>query len=196
MFDGRMKGGPELFALLDVIDRRFARNTVRNGLRAGAKVFQVGAKRLVRKRSRRLEKSLKLSTRMDGDIISAKVVAKGPGSYTAPWIEYGVRPHWIVVAGEDLAEVRSRIKSRRSTSDKTRMRDLNNMVRAGSLIIGGNFVGPYVHHPGHKAFPFMRTSLETNANEGLTAVGDYIASRLSWSGLKAPQFELVEADEQ
>lgn len=195
MIEGRMKGGPELLDLLDKVPRRYGRNSVRGGMRAGAKVVQIEAKNLVRKRSGRLAKSLKLSSRMDGDIISAKVSAKGPGSFTAPWIEYGVKPHWIVVAGEELDVVRSRVKTRKQASVKTRMGDLNRMERAGSLVINGNFVGPYVHHPGFAAMPFMRPALENKASEALNAAGEYIASRLTWGGLQSPTLEMVEADE-
>lgn len=53
-------------------------------MRAGAKVLQIEAKRLVRKRSRALEKSLKLSSRMDGDIISAKGGGEGSGQLHGP----------------------------------------------------------------------------------------------------------------
>lgn len=186
-------GGPQLLNLLDQLPKKVGNNAVRGGTRAGAKVVQTEMRARVRKRSGRLARSLKLSSRISGNIISAKVVARGPGSAAAIWIEYGVKPHWITVADGEIDAVNKSLKplKRGERSRKTLMRHVN---KRGSLIIGGKFVGPYVRHPGHRAFPFARVSLDAKATEAISVMGQYIAARLSWKSLQAPAIQ-VEADE-
>lgn len=194
MLDFKINGGKELIDLLDQVPRKFARNVVRGGARAAAVVVRDEAKRNVRRRSGKLARSLKVSVRIQGTLVTAKVASKGDASYRAPWIEYGVKAHWIVVAGEELDIVRSRLKGGQRGSTKTRVRNLNKMVDAGSLVIGGNFVGPYVRHPGSRAYPFLRPALDTKAAEAINTMGTYMAERLSWGSLQAPAIS-VEGDE-
>ncbi|MBY8826118.1 HK97-gp10 family putative phage morphogenesis protein [Sphingomonas colocasiae] len=192
MMEMKLNGGPELLALMDQLPRKIGRNAVRGGVRAGAGVIRDQAKQNVRKRSGRLARAIKLSSRVQGSVISAKVIVRGAHDYIAPWLEYGVKAHWIVVAGGELDIVRSKIRSRKRGSTKTRTRDLNNMVRDGSLVINGNFVGPYVYHPGHPAYPFLRPALDTKAAEAINVCGQYIAQRLSWGSLQAPALAVTE----
>jgi hypothetical protein len=64
------------------------------------------------------------------------------------------------------------------------------MVKRGSLTIGGNFVGPVVMHPGHAAKPFLRPALDQKAEEAVNAMGAYIAHRVQFGNLKAPNLEV------
>lgn len=52
-----------------------------------------------------------------------------------------------------------------------------------SLEIGGQLVGPVVHHPGAKPHPFMRRAMDTKTKEALTAVANRIKERLTKEGL-------------
>ncbi len=186
----KLKGGPELLALLDQLPTKVGRAAVRGGVRAAAKVVQQEARANVRRRSGALARSLKLSTRTDGHIVSAKVTAKGRHSFLAPFIEYGVRPHLITVSDEDRPTAKTRRGDRKAS-----IKLVNRMVRSGSLVINGSFVGPYVHHPGHAAFPFLRPALDTKAAEAINVMGEYIRSRLTWGALQAPAVA-VEPDEE
>ena len=186
----RLKGGPQLLALLDQLPEKIGKNAVRAGARAAAVVLRDEARNNVRRRSGALAKALKVSSRINGEIVSAKVTTKGHHAFLAPFIEYGVRPHLITVAEEDRP---TRMTRRGPAKASTKF--INGMVRNGSLVINGKFVGPYVQHPGHSAFPFMRPALDTKAAEALTAMGQHIQSRLSWGSLQAPALT-VEADEE
>ncbi len=189
----RLKGGPELLALLDLVPKRIGNNAVRGGARAGAVVIRNDAKSRVRRKSGQTAKSLKVSSRIDGQVVSAKVSMKGKHSFLGPFLEFGVRPHWITVPGAEIdAAMSNRRPSKRQPSKKTKMRYLNNQVREGSLVINGKFVGPYVFHPGHAAFPFMRPALDTKATEAINTMGEYIKSRLSWGTLQAPAVTVQE----
>ncbi len=189
MINMKLNGGPELLALLDQIPAKIGRNAVRGGVRAAAKVVQGEARLRVRRRSGALARSLKLSTRTDGTVISAKVKAKGKHSFLATFIEYGVAPHWITV-DDALTPTRN---TRRGVK-KVGIGTVNKMVKRGSLVIGGKFVGASVHHPGHAAFPFLRPALDVKAAEAINAMGEYVRSRLSWGALQAPALA-VEPDE-
>jgi len=186
----KLKGGPELLALLDQIPPKIGRNAVRGGGRAGAVVVRNDAKSRIRRRSGRAAKSLKVSSRIDGDLVIAKVKMKGPHSFVGVFLEYGVKPHLISVSDEDRPTTMTRRGER-----KVGIGTMNKMVERGSLVINGKFVGPYVQHPGHGAFPFMRPALDAKAAEAVNAMGEYIRARLSWGQLQAPAVA-VEPDEE
>src|SRR3546814_7310576 len=94
--------------------------------------------------------------REDGLII-AKMQVKGPGSYIAPWLEYGTDPHFISV--DD------------SQRDGMSVRKVNQKVTAaggdGSLVINGHFVGTTVFHPGARPHPFLRPALDIKEGEAI-----------------------------
>ncbi len=187
--DFKLKGGPELLALMDQLPPKIARNAVRVGVRAGVKVMQKEARLKVRRKSGALAKGLKISSRMHGTIISAKVKAKGRHSFLGWFMEYGVAPHWITVPDKEKP-----IRNTRRGPRRVSMGTVNKMVERKSLVIQGNFVGPYVHHKGHRAFPFMRPALDTKAKEAINVIGQVIKERLTWNNLKAPLLA-IEPDE-
>jgi hypothetical protein len=162
----KLSGGPELVALLDQLPAKIGRNVVRSGVRAAAKVVQMEARATVRRRSGTLARSLKLSTDTQGTIISAKVKARGPRAFVAPFIEYGVAGHTI--------------KPKKNKKALT----------IGDRVLSGPF-----EHPGHRAFPFMRPALDSKATEAINVMGEYIRQRLSWNTLQAPAIA-VEPDEE
>ena len=198
MIDMKVIGGPALLALIGKLPENIGKRVGRGAVRAGAQVVLTEAQSTVRRRNGRLANSLQLSSRARGTVVSCKVVARGPGSFTAPWIEYGVKPHWITVADEDVAAVEARLKPSKQILGRSRattMKHLNRMVNEGSLVINGQLVGPYVHHPGFAAFPFLRPALHKKAEEAINVMGRYMAARLSWDTLQAPTLETAEADE-
>jgi hypothetical protein len=105
----------------------------------------------------------------DGRII-AKVQVRGPGAYIAPWLEYGTGPHFISI--DD---------SQRQGMSVNRV---NTIRKEGkSLVIGGKFVGDTVFHPGAKAHPFLRVSLDTKEAEAIAVAQAYINSRVTKAGI-------------
>jgi len=177
----RLSGGPELLALLDQLPKTLERNIIRGGLRAGAKVIQQQAKANVPVDSGQLRRAIGIGTRAEGGRLSAYVKLRGPGSYLGPFIEYGVSPHLIKIADE-ARPIRNTRRGPRPLGIGT----INKMVARGSLVIGGNFVGPMVHHPGHAAKPFLRPALDQKAREAVNAMGAYIAHRIQIGDLRAP----------
>jgi HK97 gp10 family phage protein len=164
----RIKGGAELLDLLDRIPKRLASNVVRGGIRAAAAVVRDDARDRVRgKGTGRLAKAIKVSSpRKDGTIVSVKVQVKGTDAYVGYFLEHGVAPHEI--------------------ETKRKM----------ALTIGPDLLRGRVHHPGFPAMPFMRPALDTKAVEAVNAMGAYIAGRLSWDALRAPEIQVVEGDEE
>jgi hypothetical protein len=171
-----LKGGPELLRFLDELPKNLERNVIRGGLRAGAKVIQQQAKANVPVKTGQ------------GSRLSSYVKLRGSGSYLGLFIEYGVAPHLISVAEQDRPE-----RATRHGPRKASIGTINKMVKRGSLVIGGNFVGPVVMHPGHAAKPFLRPALDQKAEEAVTAMGAYIAHRVQIGSLKAP---LLEVDDE
>lgn len=196
--DWKLSGGPELLALLGELPRNWTNKVVRNATRAGAVVIQKKAKEKVHRKSGKLANAIKVGTRVEGDLIIARVRVKGKkGSHAflGPFLEYGVAPHLIAVHDDDLALTPATTKKGRPLTRKTRIGNLNKMVKHGSLKIGEHFVGPFVHHPGHPAFPFMRPALDEGGQEAIAAMGGYVRSHLSWDELRAPKVQVIEDEE-
>ena len=85
-----------------------------------------------------------------------------------------------------MAEEARPIRNTRRGPRRLSMGTINKMVARGSLVIGGNFVGPMVHHPGHVPKPFLRPALDQKAQEAVAAMGAYIAQRFQIGDLRAP----------
>lgn len=186
----RLKGGPELLALLDQLPEKIGRNVVRGGARAAAVVLRDEARSNVRRRSGALAKSLKVSSRISGQVVSAKVRSKGRHSFLAPFLEYGVDRH-VITGGDAAVSAGTLNRTQRELKGEIK-RSANN---SSLLKIGGRWVSGAVLHPGHPAFPFMRPALDNKAGEAINAMGEYIRSRLTWGQLQAPAIT-VEGDEE
>lgn len=113
--------------------------------------------------------AIKVTVKSEPGRIVARVVVKGPGAYLAPWLEYGTEPHFISV--DD------------SKRDGMSVARFNKSESADSLMIGGNFVGKTVFHPGARPHPFLRVSLDLKEREAVSAGQHYIATRVSKRGI-------------
>lgn len=180
-----LKGGPELLALIDMLPDQLVRKVLRGGLRAGAVVIANQAKVNVRYMTGKLRRAIKVKTGTEAGQPRAWVKLSGPHAYIGTFVEYGVRPHFIRVREQDKPFVRRRSIGVRRAS----MTTVNRMVRAGSLVIGGHFVGPVVHHPGSGEHPFMRPALDQRADDAVNTMGRYVAARLKWGQLAAPELQ-------
>jgi HK97 gp10 family phage protein len=165
-----IKGGDALNAFLAALPGNLEEKVLRPALKAGMDVIADGARENCR--SAEVKASIGTSSRAEPGVVSAKVQTKGSGAYTAPWLEYGTDAHFISVDDEQRG-------------GRT-IKRVNKDVKRGSLVIGGQFVGATVHHPGARPYPFMRPALEQREQQAIDAIGGYIAKRLTPEGLAAP----------
>jgi hypothetical protein len=140
---------------------------LRGAARAGGKVLLDETKS--RSPTEKVTEALTLRTKSEPGRIVVRVGVKGqwPRSL-ATWAEYGTDPHFISV--DD---------SQREGKSVRRI----NETGAESLRIGNNFVGKTVHHPGAKAAPFLRPSLDHSAAEARVAMQSYVNARVTRGGI-------------
>ncbi len=108
----------------------------------------------------------------DGRIVVKISVKFGWALTVGTWLEYGTDAHFISV--DD------------SQRQGMSVRRVNEQQRAGSLAIGGEFVGKTVWHPGARPHPFLRPALDDNEREAVAAMQGYITTRLQRYGLGGP----------
>lgn len=136
---------------------------LRGAARAAAKVVAEEAK--LRSISDEVSNAIKVSTAVEDGRVIAKVEVKGRGAYIAPWLEYGTDPHFISV--DD--------RQREGLS----VRKVNERTKAGSLVIGGKFVGDTVFHPGARPHPFLRPAMDVKETEAIAAAQNFINARVA-----------------
>lgn len=149
---------------------QITRNVASGAARAFAAPIVEDAKR--RCHSQEVADSLGVTSKVDGTGVTATIATRGPGAFKAPWLENGTDPHLIAVEETDRAG--------RSIGR------INRLVREGSLVIGGNFVGPKVEHPGARPFPFLRPAIDTQVEAGIAAAAAYLAKRFATGDLDTP----------
>lgn len=168
----RVRGRAEVKNFMARIPVDLEGKVLRGAARAAAKVVAEEAKE--RTQSDEIRGAIKVSTsRPDGGRVIAKVQVKGRGAYLAPWEEYGTAPHLISVdASQSGGMSVGRINRLAKDPDSNH-----------SLIIGGNFVGATVLHPGARPNPFLRPALDIKEGEAIAAAQNYIRSRIKRSGI-------------
>lgn len=157
------RGRSEVKAYIAGIPRAMEERVLRGAARAAATVVAEEAE--LRSISHEVSAAIKVATKREDGRVIAKVQVKGPGAYIAPWLEYGTDPHFISV--DD------------SQRNGMSVRRINKAVKEGSLVIGGNFVGTTVWHPGARPHPFLRPALDTKEGEAFAAAQHYINTRIS-----------------
>lgn len=173
-----VKGKADVSRYFAQIPAALETKILRGAARAAAKVVADEAK--MRSISSEVTDAIKISTRQEesGRVI-AKVQTKGAGAYLAPWLEYGTDPHFISVAESE----------RRGMS----IGRINRGVKDGSLVIGGEYVGATVFHPGARPHPFLRPALDLKAAEAIAEAQSYINARLAREGIDGA--DVPEVDE-
>ncbi len=99
----------------------------------------------------------------EAKIVATLFVKAGWPRSVANWLEYGTDEHVISV---DL-----------KASGGRSARRLNEQQKSGTLVIGGQPVGATVVHPGAKAHPFLRVSLDRRGADAVAAAQSYINAR-------------------
>lgn len=144
---------------------------LRGAGRVGGKVIADEAR--LGTRSDDVRNGIVVKERLDGDQVRVTVTIKpGWARSLAIWEEYGTAPHFI------------------SVDDSQRMGmsvgRVNSKVKDGSLVIGGQFVGKTVLHPGVDPHPFLRTALDRQRGEAVAAAASYVAARVTRGGIDVP----------
>lgn len=154
--------------MVDQLPEHIEQKLAKGGMRKLLNVVADGARELCR--SPEVAADINVSVRVEPGLVTGKILVKGRNAFKAPWLEYGTDPHFITVDPE--------------ASGGRTARRVNKLVREGSLVIGGHFVGPSVHHPGAKPYPFIRPAIDTKLDDGLAAMRSHIADQAG--KLKSP----------
>lgn len=152
--------------LADQLPKRIAK-VLEGAVRAGANVIAEEARERCENNQVRAAIKVKVVGATDQPKVIAKVQTRGPGAYMAPWLEYGTSPHFIAV---------------RDASDRKGLsvNAINRKAKKeGTLVIGGQPVGPVVHHPGARAHPFLRPAFDTSESEAIAAAQSYIERKMA-----------------
>ena len=147
-------------------------NLLRGAARAGAAVVLDEAK--ARVTSEQVGEALISKVSGDTTRVVAKISVKsGWARSIGIWLEYGTSRHLITVDA-----------SQRSGRSVNR---INRLAKEGdnshSLVIGGQFVGAPVLHPGARPHPCLRVSLDIKRAEAMAAAQSYIDSRVRTTGV-------------
>ncbi len=167
-----VKGKAAVKAFIGRIPAELENRVLRGAARAAAKV--VAAEAQDRTQSSDVRGAIKVAVRApEPGRVVALVQVKGPGAFLAPWEEYGTAAHFISV-DESQRGGRSIGRINRLAKEP----DSNH-----SLVIGGNFVGTTVFHPGARPHPFLRPALDLKGAEAIAAAQGYINSRVTRAGI-------------
>lgn len=167
----KVRGRQGVKAFISSIPQQVEQKLLRGAARAAANVVADEAR--LRTHSAEVRGAIKVATKREEGRIIAKVQVKGDGAYQAPWEEYGTAPHLISVdesqrGGRTIARINRLAKEP----------DSNHV-----LVIGGNFVGKTVLHPGARKHPFLRPALDTKEGEAIAAAQSYINARVTPHGI-------------
>jgi hypothetical protein len=145
---------------------------LRGAARAGAKVFSDEVK--VQTPSSEVRENLRTRSQVtEGRIVVRVDVKPGWARSLANWLEYGTSPHFISV---DEAQRGGRSVRRINSS-------ANAPNGNHSLVIGGQFVGTTVLHPGARPHPVFRPVRDTKEAEAIAAAQQYINAHVKRSGI-------------
>ncbi|MDO8694840.1 MAG: HK97 gp10 family phage protein [Sheuella sp.] len=175
-----ISGLKELDELLKNLPAKIEGNVMRGALRAGQKVMLDGAKQnlasITKQDTGLLEKSLRISFSRKSQKygwLRSHLIAGSEEAYYAHMVEFGTVAHYISIKKSARPG-----RMTRKGEKKYGISTINKMVKRGSLVIGGNFVGQSVVHPGSKPKPFMRRTFDSYNIPAINASVDYIRKRL------------------
>lgn len=166
-----VRGKTDVKNFIARIPKDLEEKVLRGAARAAATVVAEEAKD--RTNSDEIRGAIKVATKREDGRMIAKVQVKGRGAYLAPWAEYGTAPHFISVddsqrGGRSVARINQMVSEEGGNR---------------SLVIGGNFVGSTVFHPGARPHPFLRPSLDLKEAEAIAAAQAYITTRVTRAGI-------------
>jgi len=164
------RGRSEVKRYMAALPGALTRNVLRPAARAGGKVIADEARDRVT--SEEVRDDIVVRSRAEGTQITVTVTVRpGFSRSIGTWLEYGTSAHFISV---DDSQSGGRSVAR-----------INQLAREGSLVIGGQFVGATVLHPGAKPYPFLRPALDAKAAVAIAATQDAVDAKLRRSGVTA-----------
>jgi HK97 gp10 family phage protein len=166
MADLIITGGKELAEFLKTLPQKLERNVMRSALAAGARVIANEAKANAPAKSKRLIKSIRVSTDARKGVIEAYAKAGGKKAFYANFVEFGTAAHTITAKSGKMLKFTAR------DGNKVTIKE--------------------VLHTGAIAKPFLRPALDTKAPEAIRAIGSKIKERLTTQGLNAPSIEVSD----
>lgn len=158
-----IKGAPERLA-----------KVLRGAGREGGKVFAEYVKENTT--SEDVREGVRIRTKLDGDHVTTTVDVKhGWGRSVGIWNEWGTSAHFISVddsqrGGRSVGRINQQV--READGDR-------------SLVIGGEFVGTTVWHPGAQPHPVFRPARDLKAADALAAAQNYINTHVTRAGIIA-----------
>lgn len=168
-----VRGKAEVQAYMAAIPAKMNR-VLRGAARAGAKIVADEIK--VNTPSDEVKKNIRIRSRKGDDQIKVTIDVKpGWGRSVGTWLEWGTDPHFISV---DASQRKGRSVGR-----------INKLAKeegsSHSLVIGGQFVGTTVLHPGSRPQPVFRPSLDHKEGEAIAAAQAYIRAHVSRGAILA-----------
>lgn len=161
------RGGDAVKRFVTQLPDQIETKLLRGAARSGANVIADEAR--TRSVSEEVSGAIMVATKREETRMLGLVQVKGPGAFKAPWLEYGTDPHFISVVDTQ----------RQGMS----VRRINDLQRAGTLVINGRPVGKTVHHPGARPHPFLRPALDAKEAEAIAAAQAYIDARIGPAGV-------------
>lgn len=149
------------------------KGVLRGAARKGGEVFADEVK--ANTTSDDVRDAVRIRTKVDDSHVTVAVDLKpGWGRVVGNWLEYGTSPHFISVddsqrGGRSVARINQLVGEEGGNR---------------SLVIGGNFVGRTILHPGARPYPTFRPARDTKEAEAIAAAQAYIDSRVSRAGIK------------
>lgn len=161
------------------------RKILRGAARAGATVIAADAKDRVASDAVREGVIVGRTKEVDGKITVRISVKEGWPRALGTWLEYGTSAHFIRVhdsqrGGRTAARVNELEKD--GSTVIAGGRRVNNETEKGSIVIGGQFVGTTVHHPGARAHPWLRPARDIKSRDAIATAQEYINARVRRSG--------------
>lgn len=190
MISMKIKNGQRVHALLQQLPVEVETKILRQGVAKVTNIVRDEARRRAPKKSGAMAKAIKTTRNTKRGQVIGKVKMKGKHSFLALFHEYGVAPHLIKVQEDEKPTRRKKTGEVAPLS----MGKINRMVTSGSLTIGGNFVGPVVHHPGHAATPFLRPAMDAKAKEVVDEFGKFLATYLQFGSISVPTIAVDEEE--
>lgn len=165
------RGKAEVRAYMAAAPKRL-QSILRGAGRKGGEVFADYIKENTT--SDEVRKDVRIKTKAEGTQIRTTVDVKpGWSRSVANWLEWGTSGHFISV---DKSQRQGRSVGR--INKLTKENDGNH-----SLVIGGNFVGDTVWHPGARPHPVFRPAHDLKEAEAIAAAQAYINTRVSRLGI-------------
>lgn len=145
-------------------------DVLRGAARAGARIVADEIKATTP--SDAVREAVRIRTQVGDDQVRVKIDVKpGWALSLGVWLEYGTSPHFISVDDSQ--------RGGRSINRINRLAD----TEGASLVIGGNFVGQTVWHPGARAHPTFRPALDKKESEAIAAAQAYVRTRVTRAGI-------------